>query len=132
MVGIILSLAAYTVAFLLAPTIGAVASFAATLLSAPVVAFLSPQRRARAFIYGVFQAPTCALGAFVSLWFARLLFGLLRVHAGVGVVWVLGSGFAFNDLKLLKNSEGGELFYNVARAVGDLVGLVLGGIYLLP
>jgi hypothetical protein len=129
------NLAAYVIAFFLAPTFGALGQLVflpITLLLMPNARSGNPRTMPRIFVYGLLSGLFSVAEAFIAVWFARVLFGWLRVRPNVAIAWVLGVGYVLNDFRELKASFGGSLkFPRFARAIGDLLGLILGAIYLL-
>jgi hypothetical protein len=89
------NLAAYLVAFFLAPTFGGLA----TLVSFPIIATVLPKPRgdnprtpSRIWGYAFLSGFFCIAAAFAAIWFARVVFGWFRVEPTVTIAWVIGAG----------------------------------------
>jgi hypothetical protein len=129
------NLAAYVIAFFLAPTFGALGQLVflpITLLLMPKARDGNPRTIPRILVYGLLAGLFSVAEAFIAVWFARVLFGWLRVPPSVAIAWLLAAGYVLNDLRHLKASFGGSLVFPwLARTIGDVLGLILGAIYLL-
>jgi hypothetical protein len=110
------TLFAYLLAFLIGPTVGAIASLPLLLVAGRVGRFLSG-----------------LITGFVAFWFGTVVFSWLGVPPGIGLVMMLLLGFALNDLRRVRASIGveGRAAREIAAFLGDVSGIVLGALWLL-
>jgi hypothetical protein len=129
------NVAAYLIAFILAPIFGGLAQVVLLPLT-----FLTrkakdgnPRTPIRIWSYALFGGLTCIARGFAAIWFTRLVFGWFRVDPTVVAAWVLGGGFALHHLGALRASlfERAMFIPEFTETVGDLSGVILGGMYLL-
>lgn len=66
---------------------------------------------------------------FLAAWFGKLLFGLLGVTPGWGMILTLGIGFMLNDIG--QASKHGLSPMKVGYILGDIAGLLLFGFFML-
>jgi len=112
---------AYVIAFLLSPTIGAIAG----LLFLPLV-FLIDKIGVPFYL---FRGATSVVIGFVTVWFATIVFSWFAFQPTLLMVVIIG--FGLNDFRRISHSSEAIVSSEIAAAVGDLLGVVVGGIYFL-
>jgi hypothetical protein len=92
----------------------------------------NPRTPSRIWAYAFLSGFFSIAGAFAAIWFARLVFGWIRVQPTTTIAWVLGAGYVLNDIRMLKASTGSEMMLpRFTQAIGDLLGVIVGTVYLL-
>jgi hypothetical protein len=127
-------LAAYLIVVFLAPTFGGLAELVCTPIMGallPKVRDGNPRTPARMRSYALLSGLTAIVAGFAAIWFARAVFGWLRVEPTIAIAWVLGVAYALNDLNQLRASQGEMIIPRFTRTVGDLFGIVLGARHFL-
>lgn len=112
---------AYILAFFLSPFVGGTVG----IVSLPV--FLLISKVNPSFI---FMLSRIVIG-FVSVWFASIVFSWLDFQLTLLMVILLGFGFIRNDFNRISHATETVLQHEVVGIVGDLLGIIIGGIYFL-
>ncbi len=134
------SLVAYLFVFFLAPTVGSLVGLAIFLI--PVFsarlgsdeADTVPRAGLSSFLRRhalSFRGAISAIGAFVAVWFGTVVFSWFDVRPSASMVIMLGLGYTLNDLRRIRHSPPSVLGMELAGGVGDLLGVIAGGIYLI-
>lgn len=130
-------LAAYLIVLFLAPTFGGLAELVCTPIKGALLMIVpkgrdgNPRALARWASYALLSGLTAIVAGFAAIWFARAVFGWLRVEPTIAIAWVLGVAYALNDLNQLRASQGVMRIPWFTRTVGDLFGIVLGARHFL-
>jgi len=114
---------AYIISFLLAPMIGSIAG----ILFLPLLPLISKIGTPLPLFRG---AASVVIG-FVSVWFATIVFSWLGIQPTLLMVIMLGLGFGFNDFRRISHASEAIMSNEAAGAIGDLLGIIVGGIYFL-
>ena len=114
---------AYVIAFLLSPTIGAIAG----LLFLPLVFLIDKI----GIPFSLFRGVTSVVIGFVTVWFATIVFSWFAFQPTLLMVVILGFGFVSNDYRRISHSSEANVSSEIAAAVGNLLGVVVGGVYFL-
>ena len=118
-----MKLIACLLTLLLAPTVGALAG----LIALPLVLGVGHRPVLRVII----RTAMAMLGAFAAVWAGRLMFTLLGTKPTLLVAFVLGAGYAMNDIRRLRWGFGARTPLLLADLVGDLSGIVAGAFIFL-
>ena len=126
-------LAAYVLVFFLAPTVGALIDLISipVRLAIPNVKQDKPGVQSLDWGYGLLTGLFSIGSGFVAIWFSRFVFVWLGVKPTVTVAWVLGMAYVANDFRRVWFSPTPLILPRVCRAFGDLLGIMLGALYLL-
>jgi hypothetical protein len=124
---------AYLLAFVTAPTIGALAQL--VILPLSLLPLLTKdethsEQLRRWWMSALLNGLSCVLSGFVAVWFARWLFRWLGVSATFWLAGMLGLGFFFHDTSVIRRRPLARALH-VVQLIGDLVGVYLGAIHFL-
>lgn len=117
---------AYVIAFFLAPTVGIGLGF----ILYYILAYLRYLFKIPAPLLRVIVS---IIMGFVTIWTARFIFAWFNVHLTLLMVIILGLEFVFYDFReIIRISSWSEMRQiKIAGAFGDLLGIIIGGIYFL-
>ena len=114
---------AYIIAFFLAPMIGSIVGI--------MFLFLLPLISKIGIPIPFFRGAISVVIGFVSVLFATMVFSWFGIQPTLLMVIILGVGFCLNDFRRISHASETIKSNEIAGAVGDLLGIVLGGIYFL-
>jgi hypothetical protein len=112
---------AYILAFFLGPFIGGTVG----LVTLPLFLLISKVNP-----YFIFMLSRIVIGL-VSVWVAAIVFLLFGFQLTLLMVILLGFGFIRNDFNRISHAPEAVLQHEVVGVIGDLLGIVIGGIYFL-
>lgn len=114
---------AYIIVFFLAPMIGSIVGL--------MFLFLLPLISKIRISIPLFRGAISVVIGFVSVWFATMVFSWFGIEPTLLMVIILGLGFGFNDFRRISHASETIISSEIAGAVGDFLGIVIGGIYFL-